>query len=283
VPTAVAAPDASSAIRRDRRSPAAIGRDARLELVFAVRDGRTMLVHGYAEPPFRVSRPFECDGELHMMLTSSGPGVFGGDCLRQDIRLAAGARVRLTSQAAVQVHPGNSEAIASLVSHFDVEHDARLACQWLPAIPFAAAHFEQRIAVNLAENAALYWSDGFMAGRAGMGERWRFAHLAHELRLVRAGVLEYLERYAIEPASSRLESHWIAADAVYFGSVVVSGVPCSRDRVEALHTALGLNANLRAAVDGLGPALCVARLASASGPAFHAARATLDASFQSNL
>ena len=262
---------------QDRRPPQGIGRDARLELVFAVRDGRTVLEHGYAEPPFRVSRPFACGGELHLMLTSSGPGIFGGDRLRQAIRLAAGARVRLTSQAAVQIHPGNTESMASLVSHFDVEHDARLACQWLPAIPFAAAHFAQRIAVNLAEDAALYWSDGFMAGRAGMGERWKFACLAHELRIARAGALEYVERHEIEPACASIESRWIADDAAYFGSTIVSGVACSRDRIEALHAALGRDARVHAAVDGLAPNLCVARHASASGPSFHAARATIDA------
>ena len=242
-----------------------------------------MLVHGYAEPPFRVSRPFERGGELHMMLTSSGPGIFGGDRLHQDIRVAPGARVRLTSQAAIQIHPGSTTSAALLVSRFELADEARLACQWLPAIPFASAQFEQRIAVDIAASGVLYWSDAFMAGRAAMGERWQFAQLAHELRIARAGVLEYLERYDIEPSAAGLQRRWIADDAAYFGSVVVSGVPCSRDRVEALHTALTLNAAVRAAVDGLGPALCVARLVSASGPAFHAARAALDSAVHESL
>ena len=40
----------------DRRDAGEVGRHARLELVFAVRGGRTVLAHAYAEPPFRVGR-----------------------------------------------------------------------------------------------------------------------------------------------------------------------------------------------------------------------------------
>jgi urease accessory protein UreH len=92
-------------LARDRRGAADIGRLARLELVFARRSGRTVLADTYAEPPFRVGPCFpEADG-LHMILAWAAPGIFGGDSFEQVIRLEQGARVRLTSQSALQVHP----------------------------------------------------------------------------------------------------------------------------------------------------------------------------------
>jgi len=260
----------------DRRTAPVVGRDARLELVFGMSRGRTVLVHGYAEPPFRLSRPFERPDELHLILTSSGPGIFGGDCLRQTVRVERGARVRLTSQAAVQVHPDIDDRASSLVSRFDVADGARLTCQWLPLIPFAGARFDQRIVIDVAATGELYWSDAFMAGRSGSGERWRFIRFGHELRIVRAGVLEYLERHEIDPTTAPLANRWIAADEAYFGSTIASGIVWPRETVEALHSTLVSRGTVRAAVDVLGPRLCVTRLTSSSGPAFHAARAVID-------
>ena len=94
-----------SAVARDDRLPADVGRRARLELVFGFRDGRTVLVDSYAEPPLRVGRCFENGRGLHLILASSAPGIFGGDAIRQTIRLEPGAIVTLTSQSATQLHP----------------------------------------------------------------------------------------------------------------------------------------------------------------------------------
>jgi urease accessory protein UreH len=267
----------------DCRLAARIGREARLELVFGVRGDQTVLEYGYAEPPFRVSRPFEERGALHVMLTSCGPGIFGGDCLRQHIRVQRGARVRLTSQSSVQAHPGSDGSMASFESRFEVEAGARLTCQWLPLIPFGGALVKQRMTVDVAAAGVLYWSDAFMAGRSGMGERWRFTRLDHELRLTRGATLEYLERYNLEPNASSPMNRWTAGHCTYFGSTIATGLVYAPQYLDALQAALTQAGGVHAAVDGLGPALTIARLAAASGPSFHAARAAIDASLLQNL
>lgn len=272
---AVAREDRTSSTK-DCRDAAKIGRDARLELVFGVRRGRTVLLHGYAEPPFRVSRPFDAGDTLHMILTSSGPGVFGGDRFSIDVRVASGARIRLTSQSAVQVHPDVSGAAASIASTFDVEDGARLTCQWLPVIPFEASRLSQRIAIRLAGNGSLYWSDAFMSGRSAGGERWRLAELDHELRVMRAGALEYIERYRLNPTDPHLRNRWIAGDAAYFGTIVASGPGQTAAAVESVHARLADVHGTRTAVDFLPPHLSIARVTSPNGPAFHAARALVD-------
>jgi len=116
-----------------------------------------------------------------MILASSAPGIFAGDSFEQVIRLERGARVRLTSQSALQIHPSaardsstarlsySRHALAdhaALLSSYHVADAATLHCHWDPLIPFANARFRQRIDVRLAESAHLYWSDAFMCGRA---------------------------------------------------------------------------------------------------------------------
>jgi urease accessory protein len=173
---------------------AAIGRDARLELVFERRRGRTVIAHAYSEPPYRIGQSFAIDDAAYVIIVCAGPGVFGGDRLRQSIRVGPGARVVLTSQSALQVHPGLQEVgIAELqggvlcnpailpscnfavVRHdYDVEDEGELHCHWDPVIPFADAALVQQFALALLIRAALYWSDALMSGRASRGEAWRF-------------------------------------------------------------------------------------------------------------
>lgn len=268
---------ARAAVRRvtpaiDRRQPAVVGRHARLELVFACRAGRTVLADAYAEPPFHIGRCFPDGAGLHMILASSAPGVFGGDHLRQTVRVQQGAHVRLTSQSALQAHPTPNGAGAILRSTYQVDEDASLQCHWDPVIPFAGARLEQTIDIDLAESASLFWSDAFMSGRHARGERWRFAMLAHELRLLRAGSLEYLERYCIAPDGREIARRWVAADASYFGTAVASGRAARAACAGRIHAEFAGIDGLRAAADELDRELLVIRLMASDAIAFHRAR-----------
>ena len=116
-----------------------------------------------------------------------------------------------------------------------------------------------------------------MCGRHARGERWRFASLAHELKVVRGGVLQYLERYRIAPGGSHLDRPWMAADASYFGTMLVAGVDGARvegDR-ERLQVELRSLPGVEAGVDVLDATLLVVRLMAGSGVAFRRARAAV--------
>src|SRR4051812_38646338 len=108
----------------DVRAPCAIGRTARLELVFELRRGRTVLAHAYAEPPFRIGRAFQIDDAAYVIVGCTGPGVFAGDALRQSVRVGRGARVLLASQSALQAHPSAAAAAASIAHDYVVDDDA---------------------------------------------------------------------------------------------------------------------------------------------------------------
>ena len=257
----------------DDRALCDVGRQARLELTFAVRAGRTVLADAYAEPPFRIGRCLPDGDGVHLIVASSAPGVFGGDTLQQTISVERGARVRLTSQSAMQVHAAPDGSLATLASTYRVANGGHLHCEWDPLIPFPQARLEQRIQIDLARGGTLFWSDAFMAGREACGERWRFGRLSHELRLSLAGALIYLERYTLDPATATPSGRWVADDACYFGTVLVAGSDVDRGAVAHLHNELAAMAGIRAAADRLDEQLLLVRLTASSGVAFHAARA----------
>jgi len=260
----------------DARGTCDIGRRARLELVFGVRGGRTVLLHAYAEPPLRVGKVFDTvvdDGPgVHLILASSSPGIFGGDGFEQTVVVKAGARVRLTSQSALQVHPTNGHAAATIASAYRIEPAGHLRAEWDPVIPFGGARLAQSIEISLADGATLFWSDALMAGRERRGERWQFERVAHELKLLRSGHLSYLERYRIAPRSQSVEQTWIADDANYFGTILAVRPGLDRDAAEAIHRSLNTEESVRGAADLLEPDLLIARLMSYSGAAFRKAR-----------
>jgi urease accessory protein len=272
----------------DSRAPEAIGRTARLELVFEARRGRTIVAHAYAEPPFRVGRTFELDEAAYVIITCSGPGIFAGDTLRQSIHVGGGACAVLTSQSALQVHPppqlqdgriaevqeGKDKRLAVVEHEYHVADDGELHCHWDPVIPFAGARLEQRFDLRIAESSRLYWSDAVMAGRVSRGEAWRFQSLAHELRLRVGSTLAYLERYTLTPADRDIKRMWTAGDADYLATALVRHPNADAKTVEALHRDVAELAGVRAGVDLIEAELAVARFMGSNGASFSRARAS---------
>lgn len=262
----------------DARVARDIGRLARADHAFSRQGASSIVRHTYAEPPFRTVRGFPDGRGVHAILTSSAPGIFGGDEWDQTIAIDRGARVRLTSQSALQVHPSPAAVPARLRCRYRVDEGAALFCAWDPAIPFPGADFEQHISIDLAADARLVWSDAVMSGRVAKGERWQYARLAHELRVTRGPSLVYLERYRICPDEDAPGRPWVAGDANYFGTVVAVGVRAESAAVETLHRELNASPEVRAAADLLDEGMLLVRLTAVSGPAFHHARAAAYAS-----
>jgi urease accessory protein UreH len=273
----------SEAVRdgeRDVRAASTIGRSARLELSFERRRGRTILAHSYAEPPFRIGHAFDLDGAAYVIVVCTGAGIFAGDTLRQSVHVARGARVVLTSQSALQVHPSSAAAAAVVHHDYRVEDEAELQCHWDPTIPFAAARLEQRFDLRLAESSRLYWSDALMAGRVSRGEVWQFDTLAHELSLRVGGQLAYLERYRLTPAEGDVSRPWRAGGGRYLATVLACHEAASEAAAETLHRAANAapeGGGVAAAFDLIRPRIIVGRLLAADGAPFSAARASCHA------
>ena len=267
-----------AAVGPDRRAAAAIGRHARLELVFGYRRGGTVLTRAYAEPPFKIGRPVDAGGAASLIVVCAAPGVFPGDELRQTVRVEAGARVALRSQSALQAHPGAGPA-ARLEARYEVEAEAELACVWEPLIPFPEARIAQRIEVALTAQSRLYWSDAMLTGRCARGETWAHALLDHELRLSIDGVLQYLERYRLVSRERDVTARWAAGAASHLSTILVHDPASAAVTAEMLQHCVDAieHEDVQAAFDTIAPHLIVGRLLASRGPAFAAARLAIEA------
>jgi urease accessory protein len=260
----------------DSRGPSLIGRSARLELVFERRGDRTAIAHAYAEPPFRIGRSFDIDSAAYVILVCSGPGVFAGDALQLSIRVGSGARVVLTSQSALQVHPSAAVSPAVIRHHYLVEDEGELHAHWDPVIPFTGARLDQRFDLHIGEGCRLYWSDSLMSGRVGRAETWRFESVAHDLRLRVGGTLKYLERYTLTPNARSIAPPWVAGDAHYLATALTYHERATGDTAELLQRAIesDYGERVRVGVDLVDPRLVVCRLLGSCGAPFAAARAS---------
>ena len=278
-PLAVAAGDENGTGSRcnadDRRDVRAIGRRARLELVFGYRRGRTVIAHAYAEPPFRIGRSFHIGSAAYMIIVCSGPGVFAGDDLQQSVRVEPGACVLLGSQSALQAHPGTGSSGARLHHRYTVADEGELHCHWDPLIPFANARLTYRVDLDVADGSRMYWSDALMSGRSARGEDWMFSEVAHELRLSADGSLKYLERYRLVPEQRAVTAGPIAGDARYLGTTLVHHAAATTGAAEASQQQLDQVSDVRGGVDLVAPSVIVARLLGRHGARFRAARAVL--------
>ena len=260
----------------DSRGPSVIGRTARLELVFEARGGTTIVTHAYAEAPFRIGRTLDIDGAAYVILVCSGPGIFAGDDLQLSIRVGPGARVVLTSQSALQVHPSIAPLPAVIRHHYLVEDGGELHAHWDPVIPFAGARLDQRFDLQIGEESRVYWSDALMSGRVSRAEAWRFESVAHELRLRVGAKVKYLERYVLTPDERSIAHPWVAGGAHYTATALTHHERATADTAESLQREIAAAAgeNVRLGVDLVDSRLLVARLLSSCGAPFAAARAS---------
>ena len=231
-----------------------------------------MIAHAYAEPPLRIGASFEIDDAAYLILVCSGAGIFGGDAIRQSIHVASGARVVLTSQAALQVHPSITSAAARIDHEYCVDDDAELHCHWDPVIPFAGARLAQHYDIRVSSGARLYWSDALMSGRIARGESWQCRDLAHELGLRVNDRLMYRERYRVGAETDRVRRPWVAGGVDYLSTALVWHEEASREVAERLQEAVAACDRVRAGIDLVDDRLIVARLAASNGVPFSAAR-----------
>jgi urease accessory protein UreH len=231
-----------------------VGREGRLHLTFAVRDGRTIIRHSFSEVPHKVTRLYYPDDSsmAQLILMNTTAGLFGGDYSEIRIHAESGARVLLTSQASTKVHPGDGVATQSLVA--TVESGAELHIYNDPLIPFQGAHLRQRLAFHIASDSVFGFWDGFMAGRVGRGERWEFKEIDTETRLSIGGKLAYLERYCLRQSPG-------LGDAAYFATGLFH--LCELPDPSLASPFLG--------VDEPYPGLAVARVVAKTGPEYRKA------------
>jgi urease accessory protein len=242
-----------------------VGRCGRMELTFALQDGRTVLRDAYCEVPFKVTRVLHSRKSIaHLILMQCTAGLFGGDDVECSIRVEAGARVRITQQSATRIHP-SQDCLAKQRNEIFVGAGAELQLYLEPVIPFANSRLWQRTLLNVERGGTLYFWESFMTGRIGRGESWQFREFTSETQLCLGGRVTYLDRYQLLPSSLQ-RSAWAMGNHNYSGTGLYVGEHAEYI-ASRLHQILP-----EAGVDSLAEEVAVGRMLSASGPDAHHCR-----------
>jgi urease accessory protein len=145
-------------------------------------DGR--LQHLFQQAPLRVLFPTPEPGEppLAAVVNCAG-GLAGGDAMRGEARLDAGARATVSTAAAEKAYRSLGAADARVATRLFLGSGAVL--EWVPqeTILFDGARLERRLRADLAPGATLLAAETLVFGRAARGERMRSGALLDGWRL----------------------------------------------------------------------------------------------------
>jgi urease accessory protein len=196
------------------------------DLIFAPRDGRTRLVRSQTRPPLTVGRVLYPDEALpdlaHLILANPTAGVFAGDRLAIRVRVRAGSRAHLTTQAATRLHPMPGGAATQRIN-LVVEPGAAL--EWLPdaTIPFWGARFSQTTMLTVAPGGTLIYAEMLTPGRVAMGESLAYTRLRSRLTVQTPERCPlYREVYSILPGHrSPLGRGLLGTEAATLGTLLM--------------------------------------------------------------
>lgn len=174
---------------------------ARMELDFAVRQGRTTLAKMQFSGPLRVQRPFypeaaplnapgraKASQPCHCCLLHPPGGLVSGDDLSLDVRLEPGAHALLTAPSASKFYAADSCNVAQRQTN-DLSVKGGML-EWLPreTIIYDGARAEMRTAVDLdAASACIGW-EMICLGRPAANETFTHGSVRQSLMLSREGL-----------------------------------------------------------------------------------------------
>ena len=174
---------------------------ARMELDFAVRQGRTTLTKMQFSGPLRVQRPFypeaaptnapgraQASQPCHCCLLHPPGGLVSGDDLSLSVRLEQGAHALLTAPSASKFYAADAHNVAQRQTT-----DLNVAggmLEWLPreTIIYDGARAEMRTSVELDNASACIGWEMICLGRPAANECFTHGSVRQSLMLTREGL-----------------------------------------------------------------------------------------------
>ncbi len=188
------------------------------------RDGaRTVLSRRTHRGPLVVQKSLYPEGEsvCQTIIVHPPAGIVGGDRLRVDVALGAGAHAQLTTPGA-----GKWYRSAGRTARQDIALRAAAGAtlEWLPqeTIVFDGAIGELALDVELRGDAAFMGWDVVCLGRAASGERFEHGRLRQRIAISRDGVPLFIERADLTGGDALLDSPVGLNGAVVFGTFIAA-------------------------------------------------------------
>lgn len=185
---------------------------------------------------YRARFPTTFDATSEAVLINTGGGMAGGDAMRVEIALDAGADAVVTTQAAEKIYrsQGSDTRIETTLA---LGAGASLA--WLPqeCILFSGARLARTLSIDMAAEARLIACETTYFGRSAMGETLLRGALHDRWRIRRAGRLVFADDVRLDGTmAATLDRQAIGAGARAAATIVASGSErlAMRDDIRAL-------------------------------------------------
>lgn len=246
---------------------------ARMELDFAVRQGRTTLAKMQFHGPLRVQRPFypepapakaagraQASQPCHCCLLHPPGGLVSGDDLSLEVRLGQGAHALLTAPSASKFYAADAHNVAQRQTN-DLYVTSGVL-EWLPreTIVYDGARAEMRTSVELdAASACIGW-EMVCLGRPAAGETFTTGSVRQSLCVSREGVplLHEVLRLeggdALQRGACGLGSHAVSATLFAVGRGNASDESAKDEAEQAERDLAALEGCCTALQDMLAPA-----------------------------
>jgi urease accessory protein len=241
--------------------------DARLDLGYALRAGRTTLTRRSSRGPLAVQKMLYPEGDLvcHAILLHPPGGIAGGDHLEIAIEVEGGAHALLTTPGATKWYRSAGEQASQSIA-ITVERNA--VCEWMPQenIFFDAVQADNSLSVELQDGAAFCGWDVMCLGRTASGERFRSGQIRQHLRVVRGARPLFEELGTLEGGGTLLDSPIGMAGYPVCATFIVAGIATGRDAVDFCRT-LAPAGDCKWGISAMGDLLvarCLARTSEAA-------------------
>jgi urease accessory protein len=191
-------------------------REAKLELTFAVREGKTYISQQSTTAPLKIWRPFEVgDGRVLVQLVNVSPGLMAGDVYTININVREGAKVILVNQSATKLHQMPDGIMAKQTVDIQVANNAELEYYPGLTIPFPGTNYEQRVNISLAAYAKFAMLERYAVGRVERGEVHKFRRVSSQIRITKEGKPIYADGLELAEGIGLLDGHSYVANGVW--------------------------------------------------------------------
>lgn len=233
-------------------------------ITFREREGASRLGALYQKGSAKLRLPRVPPGSApEAVLINTAGGVTGGDILKLEGRVEAGARAVLTTQASEKVYRA-SAGVARVSTSLCIAEGAR--CDWLPqeTILFDGGRLHRSLEVEMAEDASFVGVEAVVFGRTSSGESVRSGALRDFWKVRREGRLIFADCMRIDGEIAEKLERRAAFNGNRAAATLVAVSSGVEAKVESLRAVFRDNQEIEAGVSAW-DGLLVSRILGSSG------------------
>ena len=214
------------------RPPAAGMAQLEVDLV----GGQSAVTAAYAASPLKLLTPRARAQSVWAYTSSFGGGLLAGDQTALSVRVGAGARCFLSTQATTKVYRNPTGLPCAHRTHAVVEKDALLVFAPDRVQPFAGSIYRQTQQWHLAPEAGLVLLDWFCSGRMARGERWQFDRFQSRNDVFIGADRVFVDSILLDDSDAPLHSSHRVGRFDCFAMLLLIGPPCHSIASDLLKT-----------------------------------------------